>query len=167
MVLLRIAAVSQLRLVLKGNKYNMPYKNLEINPVQYSEQNTDKLSQYYRGFSTANPINRGSKLYDFDLIKQDILNQFNTRKGQRVMNPKFGSIIWDLLMEPLTPIISELLQKDISIICNSDPRVYPLQMQVNEYEQGYIIEITLAMKNTNETSTLRLAFDQKLGIVVQ
>jgi phage baseplate assembly protein W len=167
MALLQIVAASQLRLVLKGNKYNMPYKNLEINPVQYSEQNTDKLSQYYRGFSTANPINQGSKLYDFDLIKQDILNQFNTRKGQRVMNPKFGSIIWDLLMEPLTPIISELLQKDISIICNSDPRVYPLQMQVNEYEQGYIIEITLAMKNTNETSTLRLAFDQKLGIVVQ
>lgn len=145
----------------------MPYKNLEINPVQYSEQNTDKLTQYYRGFSTANPTNRGSKLYDFELIKQDILNQFNTRKGQRVMNPKFGSIIWDLLMEPLTPMISDLLKQDISTICNSDPRVYPLQMQVNEYPQGYLIEITLAMKNTNQSSTLRLAFDQKLGIVVQ
>ena len=98
---------------------------------------------------------------------QNVLNQFNTRKGQRVMNPKFGSIIWDLLMEPLTPMVTELLQKDISVICNSDPRVYPLNMKVNEYEQGYLIEITLAMKNTNQSSTLRLAFDQKLGIVVQ
>jgi phage baseplate assembly protein W len=167
MELLQIVAVNQLRLVLKGNKYNMPYKNLQLYPVQYSEQNTNKLSQYYRGFSTANPLNRGSQLYDFDLIKQDILNQFNTRKGQRVMNPTFGSIIWDILMEPLTPKISELLQQDISTICNSDPRVYPLQMKVNEYEQGYLIEITLAMKNTNESSTLKLAFDQKLGIVVQ
>ena len=145
----------------------MPYKNLEINQGRYSEQHTDKLSQYYRGFSTANPTNRGSNLYDFDLIKQDILNQFNTRKGQRVMNPKFGSIIWDLLMEPLTEGISDLIKQDINTICNSDPRVYPLQMKVNEYPQGYLIEITLAMKNTNESSTLRLAFDQKLGIVVQ
>jgi len=145
----------------------MPYKNLEINPVQYSDQHTNQLNQYYQGFSTVDPTNRGSKLYDFDLIKQNILNQFNTRKGQRVMNPTFGSIIWDILMEPLTPQISELIKQDISIICNSDPRVYPLVMNVNEYPQGYLIEITLAIKNTNQTSNLRLAFDQKIGLVVQ
>ena len=145
----------------------MPYKNLEINPVNYSEQHTDKLSQFYKGFSTVNPTNRGSKLYDFDLIKQDILNQFNTRKGQRVMNPSFGTIIWDILMEPLTPQIKELLTQDINTICSFDPRTYPLEIVINEYPQGYLIEITLAMKNTNETSTLKLAFDQKIGLRVQ
>ncbi len=145
----------------------MPYKNIEINPANYSDQHTDKLSQFYKGFSTANPSNRGSKLYDFDLVKQDILNQFNTRKGQRVMNPTFGTIIWDVLMEPQTPHIKNLLTKDITDICNSDPRVHPMQIAINEYPQGYIIEITLAMKNTNQTSTLRMAFDQKIGLSVQ
>lgn len=150
-----------------SNKYNMPYKNLEINPVNYNDQHTGQLSQFYKGFSTTDPTNRGSKLYDFALIKQDILNQFNTRKGQRVMNPDFGSIIWDLLMEPLTPQINDLLKKDVTTICNSDPRVYPLQILINEYPQGYIIEITLAIKNTNQTSVLKLAFDQKIGLSVQ
>jgi phage baseplate assembly protein W len=145
----------------------MPYKNLEITPVNYSEQHTDKLSQFYKGFSTVNPTNRGSKLYDFDLIKQDILNQFNTRKGQRVMNPTFGTIIWDILMEPLTPQIKDLLTQDINTICNFDPRVYPLEIKINEYPQGYLIEITLAMKNTNQSSVLKLAFDQKIGLRVQ
>lgn len=145
----------------------MPYKNLEINPVNYSEQHTDKLSQFYKGFSTVDPTNRGSKLYDFDLIKQDILNQFNTRKGQRVMNPKFGTIIWDILMEPMTFQIKDLLTQDITTICNSDPRVYPLDISISEYPEGYIIEITLAMKNTNESSVLKLAFDQKIGLRVQ
>ena len=145
----------------------MPYKNLEINPANYSEQHTDKLSQYYKGFSTANPANRGSKLYDFDLVKQDILNQFNTRKGQRVMNPTFGSIIWEILMEPLTPQIETLLKNDVTKICNSDPRVYPLRILVNEFPQGYLIEITLAMKNTNQTSVLKLAFNQTIGLTVQ
>ena len=145
----------------------MPYKNLEITPVSYSEQNTNKLSQYYKGFSTANPTNRGSKLYDFDLIKQNILNQFNTRKGERVMNPKFGTIIWDLIMEPLTPQVETWLTEDVTAICNSDPRVYPLQILVNEYPQGYLIEITLAMKNTDQSSVLKLTFDQQNGISVQ
>jgi len=145
----------------------MPYKNLEITPAGYSDQHTDKLSQYYKGFSTVNPTNRGSKLYDFDLIKQNILNQFNTRKGQRVMNPKFGTIVWDILMEPITPQIKDLLTKDITDICNSDPRVSPLRIAITEYPQGYLIEIILAMKNTNQSSVLKLAFDQKIGLRVQ
>jgi phage baseplate assembly protein W len=145
----------------------MPYKNLEITPTNYNSQHTDKLSHYYKGFSTTNPENRGSKLYDFDLIKQNILNHFNTRKGQRVMNPTFGTIIWDTLMEPLTPQIQNLLTKDIEAICTSDPRVYPTQIQVNEYEQGYLIDIVLVLKNTDQSSALKLVFDQKVGLVLQ
>jgi phage baseplate assembly protein W len=145
----------------------MPYKNLEINVTNYNSQHTNKLTHYYKGFSTTNPDNRGSKLYDFDLIKQNILNHFNTRKGQRVMNPTFGTIIWDILMEPLTPQIRNVLTKDIETICNTDPRVYPTQIQVNEYEQGYLIDIVLVMKNTDQSSALKLVFDQKVGLVLQ
>ena len=145
----------------------MPYKNLEITPTNYNSQHSDKLTHYYKGFSTTNPDNRGSKLYDFDLIKQNILNHFNTRKGQRLMNPTFGTIIWDTIMEPLTPQIRTVLTKDIEEICNSDPRVYPTQIQVNEYEQGYLIDIVLVMKNTDQSSSLKLVFDQKVGLVLQ
>ena len=145
----------------------MPYKNLEITPTNYNSQHTNKLTHYYKGFSTTNPDNRGSKLYDFDLIKQNILNHFNTRKGQRVMNPKFGTIIWDVLMEPLTPQIRNVLTKDIEEICTSDARVYPTQIQVNEYEQGYLIDIILVMRNTDQSSALKLVFDQKVGLVLQ
>jgi phage baseplate assembly protein W len=145
----------------------MPYKNLEINVSSYNNNHTDALSQYYRGFSTVDPLNRGNKLYDFDIIKQDILNHFNTRKGQRVMNPTFGTIIWDVLMEPLTEQIRELLTQDVTAICNFDPRVYPTQIEINEYEQGYLIELTLVMKNTNQSTNMRLAFDQNIGLRVQ
>ena len=145
----------------------MPYKNIEITPANYSNQHTDQLSHYYKGFSTVNPVNRGSKLYDFDLVKQDILNQFNTQKGQRVMNPKFGTIIWDLLMEPLTHQIKDLLTNDITEICNSDPRVYTTSIIINEYPQGYLIEIHLSMKDTDQSSILKLRFDQNIGLTVQ
>jgi phage baseplate assembly protein W len=145
----------------------MPYKNLEITTNNYNIQHRSVRNHFYKGFSTADPTNYGSKLFDFDLIKQDILNHFNTRKGERVMNPTFGTIIWDLIMEPLTPQIKELLTQDVTTICTFDPRVNPIQIKINEYDQGYLIEVTLEMKNTDERSTLKLAFDQALGLRAQ
>lgn len=145
----------------------MPYKNIEINRTNFNEQHTSQKSQFYKGFSTINEDNRSSKLYDFELIKQDIINHFHTRKGQRVMNPMFGTIIWDLIMEPLTEEIKSLLVDDIKTIANFDPRVFPSQIDINEYEQGYLVELTLVLKNTNQASNLKLAFDQKVGLRVQ
>lgn len=144
----------------------MPYKNIEINTNNYSLNQPLRKSKIYRGFSSLNANLQSSRLYDFDLIKQDILNHFNTRKGERVMNPAFGTIIWDLIMEPLTPQIRDLLSNDINEICKFDPRVTPLEIIINEYDQGYLVEITLLVKDTNETSKMRLAFDQKLGLRV-
>lgn len=83
------------------------------------------------------------------------------------MNPEFGSLIWDLLMEPLTDQTRELLKNDISTICTSDPRVTPIQMDLTEFETGYILELTLALNNTNQSSSMKLMFDQKLGLTVQ
>lgn len=145
----------------------MPFKNIEINPAPYSPEFVSDRSHFYKGFSTVNPDNSSSKLYDFNLIKQNLLNHFNTRKGERVMNANFGTIIWDLIMEPLTPQVKEALSKDIKTICSFDPRTYPIQIAINEYEQGFLVEVTLALRDTDQTSTLKLAFDQKLGLRLQ
>lgn len=145
----------------------MPYKNIEINSSNYKEEFTNKVSQYYKGFSTVNSLSVNGKLYDYDLIKQNILNHFNTRKGTRVMNPTFGTVVWDLIMEPLTDQIREILENDITTICSFDPRVQPIQININEYEQGFLVEITLKLKNTDQTDVLTLAFDQKIGLQVQ
>ena len=143
----------------------MPYKNLEIGN-QLTVQNKVKTQQFYKGFSTVFS-NQNTKLYDFDLVKQDIINQFNTKKGERLMNPEFGSIIWNLLMEPLTENTGQLLKQDIEKICTSDPRVTPIKMDLIEYPNGYLLELTLLMNGTDQSSNLRLIFDQKIGLVVQ
>jgi phage baseplate assembly protein W len=143
----------------------MPYKNLEINSESTVLQTPVKLSQFYRGFSSVDATKTNTKLYDFDIIKQDIVNHFNTRKGERVMNPEFGSIIWELLMEPLTDQVRELLTQDVTEICNYDPRVSPTQIQITEFESGYILELTLMLNGTDQSSKMTLTFDQKLGLV--
>lgn len=145
----------------------MAYKTIEINNSSEIYQRSQQTAQFYKGFSSVDPTNFNTRLYDFDLIKQDLLNHFNTKKGERVMNPEFGSIIWDLIMEPLTDQTRELLKQDIINICNSDPRVTPTQMDLTEYPNGYILELTLVSVSTNQAANLKLIFDQKIGLRVQ
>jgi phage baseplate assembly protein W len=145
----------------------MPYKSIEITNASLVYEQPAKTSQFYKGFSSLDQTTSNSKLYDFDLIKQDIINHFNTRKGERLMNPNFGSIIWDLLMEPLTQQVKEALNKDIVDICNYDTRVIPTQISLVEYPSGYIIELTLVIKGTDQSSNMRLAFDQAAGLSIQ
>lgn len=145
----------------------MPYKNIEIENAEVVYQNPVKSSHFYKGFSTVDTEKSNPKLYDFELVKQDILNQFRTRKGERVMNPSFGSIIWDLIMEPLTDEVRTALNQDITEICNSDPRVIPTRLDVTEYENGFILDITLLLKGTDQSANMKLVFDQKIGLSVQ
>jgi phage baseplate assembly protein W len=145
----------------------MPYKNLIIPSSKPIQEQAPQTSQFYTGFSTVDNNNVNSKLYDYDLIKQDLINNFNTRKGERVMDPTYGSIIWDLLFEPLTPDVQERIQQDVLTICKNDPRIYPTQIDISEYPQGYLIELTLILNYSNQSVNLALAFDQQAGLVSQ
>jgi len=145
----------------------MPYKNIEINTANTVYNQAPQQSQFYKGFSTVGASTYGNQLYDIDLIKQDILNHFNTKKGQRLMNPDFGCIIWDLLMEPMTDQVKELLVDDITKICNFDPRAVPTEITLNDYPSGYVVELTIQIRDTDQSSSMKMIFDQKLGLSVQ
>ena len=145
----------------------MPYKNIEIAGPILAYQQAPKTEHFYKGFSTVNPSTGGVNLYDFSLIQQDILNNFNTKRGERVMNPKFGSIIWELLMEPITDQVRQALVDDITNICKNDPRVIPTNINLTEYPSGYLLELTLNLRNTDQSTTMKFAFDQNLGLVQQ
>jgi len=146
----------------------MPYKNIELNPAQYSTAFTNKTSQFYKGFSSINVGSLGTtELYDFSLIKQDFLNHFNTKQGERVMLPKFGTVIWSLIFEPFTEDVKQAIADDINRICRSDPRVIPIQIDIDEQEYGMLLELTLQILGTDQTLEMKLAFDRELGIVSQ
>jgi phage baseplate assembly protein W len=145
----------------------MPYKNQIIQPANYSEQHRLQTSQFYKGFSTLDPQQRNSKLYDFDVIKQDLMNQFSTKKGERVMNPEFGSIIWNVLFEPFTQDIRNAIDADIKKIIESDPRITSPVINVAEAEYGLLLEVTMTFTGTDQSETLRLTFDKNAGLSAQ
>ena len=75
----------------------------------------------YRGFSTVGRKNK-FRLTDFELVKQDLINHFYIRKGEKLMNPNFGTIIWNVLHEPFTDDLKSVIQEDIKSIASYDPR---------------------------------------------
>lgn len=145
----------------------MAYKNIVINPQNVSNQASAQQSQFYNGFSTVNDSALTNKIYDFDLIQQDIKNMFQTKKGERVMNPNFGTIIWETIYEPFTVDTKQKISDDVTRILNFDPRVTPTEIKITEAPYGLIIEATLFYKKFNLSKQMSLAFDKELGIVSQ
>lgn len=123
------------------------------------------LPRTYRGFSTISADSENFSLYDFSLIKQDILNHFHIRKGEKLSDPNFGTIIWDVIFEPLTEDIQNLIIQDVEEIINYDPRVEAEEIVVTAYESGIQIECELTYLPYNISENLRLRFDQDNGII--
>ena len=114
----------------------------------------------YKGFSTLSG-GKTNQLYDVELIKQDLINHFYTRKGERVMNPEFGSIIWDMLYEPLDDANKEIIIEDCHRIISSDPRVELDRSNVMEAENGLRIEVGITVMPFNQQATMQLLFERE------
>ena len=114
----------------------------------------------YRGFSTVGR-NRKFRLTDFELVKQDLINHFYIRKGEKLMNPDFGTIIWNVVHEPLTEDLKSVIVTDINNIASSDPRLSIDNVVVTEYSQGIQVELQLRYVQTNQTNLLNLQFDNQ------
>ncbi len=113
----------------------------------------------YLGFSTYNRV-RNYRLTDFELIRQDLFNHFHIRRGEKLMNPNFGTIIWNLLFEPFTEAVRDAIADDVKRIVAYDPRVQAENIIVTEFTTGIQIELELRYVPTNQVSTLALNFDR-------
>jgi len=117
------------------------------------------MRSLYRGFSTDNRYKK-FRVTDYELVKQDLINHFNIRKGEKLMNPNFGTIIWNTLFEPLTDEVRKLISDDVKKIAGYDPRLSVDSILITEKDFGIQIEIDLTYSTTNQTSQLILNFDK-------
>jgi phage baseplate assembly protein W len=113
----------------------------------------------YKGFSTYNRFKK-FRLTDFELVKQDLFNHFQIRKGEKLMNPDFGTIIWNILFEPFTEEIKKAIVKDIQSVVSYDPRISVDSINVTQYEYGLQVDLDLTYIPTNQTQLLNFTFDK-------
>lgn len=140
------------------------YNKKSAASIVANTQNNNSILFTYNGFSS-NESKSNFKLYDIDLVKQDIINHFYIRKGEKLMQPDFGTVIWDLLFEPFTEEVKKFITEDVEQIINYDPRIAINSVNIDSTDMGIRIEadITYLPFNINEQMTFN--FDRENRII--
>jgi phage baseplate assembly protein W len=118
----------------------------------------------YKGFSSKETSNT-FKLNDIDLVKQDLINHFYIRKGEKLMNPNFGTVIWDLLFEPFTEEVKQLITKDVEQIINYDPRIAINGVVIDSTDMGIRIQADITYLPFNINERMTFDFDKENNII--
>lgn len=117
----------------------------------------------YRGFSTRNhlaaPAN-GFLVTNVQAINNDLLNHIYTAPGERVMQPKFGTRIPLMAFEPLDTISLAIIEEDLKMVFNYDPRVKLLALAVQALpnNNAIIAWADLQYIELGTTETMKLEF---------
>lgn len=100
----------------------------------------------YRGYSSVANEGIDTALFELELVKQDLLNHFSTRLGERVGRPEFGSIIWELLFDPGDPRTEAIVAQDAQRIVGLDPRVELLDLQIDVSADTHEINLQVQLR---------------------
>lgn len=136
------------------------YKKVQVP----STSTAPSVSRTYRGFYSGDS-SKGFKLYDFEIIKQDLINHFHIRQGEKLGNPEFGCIIWDILFEPFTPALQQAIAENVTYIINYDPRISAEEVFVESYENGIQVSASVTYKSYSITEQLNFKFDSNIGLI--
>jgi phage baseplate assembly protein W len=118
--------------------------------------------RFFTGFSTRGTSDsRSWVLYDIDLIKQDLLNHFHTRKGERVGRPTFGCSVWDLIGEQMTPDVKDEVREEVKRIVTLDTRVINRGVQVDTSDHGIVVLVDLYYRKYDIIDRFKIDFDAR------
>jgi phage baseplate assembly protein W len=120
------------------------------------------MAATFKGFSTINKVRAPYTVTDAELVKRDLLNEFNTRKGERVMRPEFGSIVWDMLMNPEDTFTEQEIREDIERIIAKDPRIKLDGITLYDSDHAIRAEISLTYLILNSSDILYVEFTRDL-----
>lgn len=124
------------------------------------------MTIYFRGFSTVDNDFGNFVLTDFELVKRDLLNHFSIRRGEKLENPSFGTIIWDMIYEPLDAQSKQLIVNDITGVAAADPRIEMRSVTVSDHDHGIQIEMDLRLIPLNQVGSLSLIFDNRTKTIL-
>lgn len=95
------------------------------------------------GFSTFGKRTGTRALEDKALAIRDLLNHFYTRRGERLGEPEFGSILPELVFEPLDQIVIDAADEDVRTIIDLDPRWNLIDYRLETGDQSITITVQL------------------------
>ena len=118
------------------------------------------------GFSTHDRKIGSATLQDKELAIRDLQNHFYTRRGERLGEPSFGSIIPQLLFDPLDQRTIDLIEEDMVNIIETDRRWQFQDYQIIEGDHTVTLTVQLIYVPDLTQEELLLEYERQENEVV-
>ena len=80
---------------------------------------------------------------DVNAVKQSIANIFGWRRGQRILNPLFGNIMYDYVEEGINEVTLKNLRSAILQMLAVEPRINVIELSLSPDEDNNSIYVTV------------------------
>lgn len=131
------------------------------NQKGFVQQQRITRKPYFVGFNTVGQPNPPYSLTNLELVKRDILNQFATPMGSRVMLPSFGTRIYEYLFDPFDEETQSMIIEDATRVVGDDPRVQLVNIELFQEDQTLTISMDLLFVPESVTDNLFVTFSLK------
>ena len=115
------------------------------------------------GYTTINNPYTSQSLTGIDLAKQDLLNHFKIRKGEKWTDPTFGCDLPLYVFEPLDQSTLDAIEEEVYSVITYDPRfnVSNTNVKVDQDEHAVTISVELIYLPTTTVTELQIKFDRE------
>jgi phage baseplate assembly protein W len=99
------------------------------------------------------------KLVDTKLVVQDFINSMNIRRGTKVGQPGYGTVLWDFLFDTNTAGVRAQIESEVRRLARQDPRIILNSLTIYSNSNGILIEIQMAISPINEAFVAKVKFN--------
>ena len=115
------------------------------------------------GYTTINHQNGSLRLQGLELAKQDLMNHFKIRKGEKWTNPNFGSNLLNYIFQPLDDNTTEAINDEVYEIVSYDPRFKLASNDIIVDQEAHSVTVTVKLMYlpTTTATDLQIKFDSE------
>ena len=139
---------------------SIDYKSGTISKGVFPSSNELKtMAPIEQSLGLENSGNNTFILTDIQLVERNIQNHIFTKIGSRVMMPKFGSLIPDLLFEPMDEDTIFRCKTELEKVVNYDPRVKLNNIIVTPVYDSNTLNVTINLYYVELNVTQNMNFN--------
>jgi phage baseplate assembly protein W len=115
------------------------------------------------GYTTVDQQNGSLRLQGLELAKQDLMNHFKIRKGEKWTNPNFGSNLLNYIFQPLDDNTTEAINDEVYEIVSYDPRFKLASNDIIVDQDAHSVTVTVKLMYlpTTTATDLQIKFDSE------
>ena len=117
------------------------------------------------GYTTINESYTSKSLSGLELAKQDLMNHFKIRKGEKWSDPTFGCDLELYIFEPLDQSTLDDINQEVYSVVSYDPRFKINDTNVRVVQDTYSVTVSVKLTYlpTTTATELQIKFDKEFS----